>query len=138
MYPVIDVLKTSRNLRKIRIENHIKVSDLQLLFNMENPQAIYNWENEAIKTLPRLDHLVVLSKVYKVSMDELIVLCENAPDSKNPGERLLLESPLYSDRVFYGGISASKDVIHALEDFYGVVISIEENPSKSSFYSIAH
>ena len=44
---------------------------------MQNPQSIYTWEDSNNKYLPRLDNLVILSKIYKVSIDDLIVLRES-------------------------------------------------------------
>ncbi|MBR4600690.1 MAG: helix-turn-helix transcriptional regulator, partial [Treponema sp.] len=57
-FPVIDVEATSKNLKFLREERKIKVSELQKMFNLEYPQAIYNWENPDAKTLPRIDNLV--------------------------------------------------------------------------------
>lgn len=72
--PVIDVEATSKNLKRLREERNLKTSEIQSLFNMTYPQAIYNWENPDKKDLPNIDHLVALAKFYKVSLDELIVI----------------------------------------------------------------
>lgn len=63
--PQIDVEATSLNLKKIREDRNIKVSFIQKVFNFEYPQAIYNWENQKEKTLPRLDNLIVLAELYE-------------------------------------------------------------------------
>lgn len=76
-FPVIDVPATSKNLKKIRENHGISVAELQQLLEMTNPQSIYTWEDSGSKYLPRLDNLVILSKIYKVSIDELIVLKES-------------------------------------------------------------
>lgn len=73
-FPVIDVEKTSLKLKKIREKKNIKIGDLQKLFNFDHPQAIYEWENPDSKILPRLDNLVVLARLYKVPIDELVAL----------------------------------------------------------------
>ena len=72
--PVINVEATSENLKHFREKHSITVAQLQKLFNMENPQSIYVWEDSKKKVLPRLDNLVVLAKLYNVSIDELIIV----------------------------------------------------------------
>ena len=72
--PVIDVPATSKNLKSLRKSHNITVAQIQKLLHMENPQSIYNWENSEIKSLPRLDNLVFLAKLYEVSIDELLVI----------------------------------------------------------------
>ena len=52
--PVIDVEATSQNLKRLREENHIKISRIQKLLNMAYPQAIYNWENPDDKNIALL------------------------------------------------------------------------------------
>ena len=71
--PVIDIPATSRRLKEIREKRGLKIADVQKLFNFEYPQAVYDWENPEKKTLPRIENLVFLAKIYGVSMDELIV-----------------------------------------------------------------
>lgn len=72
--PIIDVPATSKRLKELRESHNITVAQIQKLLGMENPQSIYTWENASEKYLPRLDNLVTLAKLYKVSIDELIVL----------------------------------------------------------------
>lgn len=73
-YPIIDVKATSLRLKALREERNISVRSVQEIFSLEYPQAIYNWENPENKILPRLDNLVVLAKLYEVSIDDLIVI----------------------------------------------------------------
>ena len=72
--PIIDVEKTSIKLKEIRESNGTKVSQLQHLFSMENPQSIYNWENPNKKNLPRIDNFVTLAQIYNVKIDDLIIV----------------------------------------------------------------
>ena len=67
--PVIDVSATSKNIKSLREERGITVSEIQKMFGMENPQSIYNWENPEKKTLPCIDNLILLAKIYKVTLD---------------------------------------------------------------------
>ncbi len=72
--PVIDVEKTSRLLKSVRQKNGIRVSQVQKVFGMENPQSIYVWEDPSKKILPRLDNMLVLSRLYATTIDQLLVL----------------------------------------------------------------
>lgn len=71
--PVIDIPATSKRLKEIRENRGLKISDVQKFFKFEYPQAVYDWENPEKKTLPRIENLVFLAKIYDISMDELIV-----------------------------------------------------------------
>lgn len=114
--PTIDVPATSQNLKKLRENNNITVSQIQKLLGMENPQSIYTWENPEKKYLPRIDNLITLAKLYKVSLDELIIIKE---------ENSILEikeaRPLYgiSKEVFdFITDNASKETKIALKKYY--------------------
>ena len=72
--PIIDVEKTSIKLKEIREAKGTKISQLQHLFSMENPQSIYNWENPNKKSLPRIDNFVTLAQFYNVKIDDLIIV----------------------------------------------------------------
>ena len=74
--PTIDVVATSQNLKKLREKNNITVAQIQKLFGMENPQSIYIWENPEKKYLPRIDNLIALAKLYKVTLDEIVIIKE--------------------------------------------------------------
>lgn len=115
--PVIDIEKTSITLKNIREARKIKVSELQSLFNMTNPQSIYNWENPEMKNLPRIDNLVILAKFYDVKIDDLIVIKEEnqetLPISGNTPSYGISE-----DTITFILDNASETVIYALESFY--------------------
>ena len=72
-YPIINIEETSLRLKALREQNNVSLNTLQKLFSFNYPQAIYKWENPKDKTLPCLDNLIVLAKLYKVPIDELIV-----------------------------------------------------------------
>lgn len=74
--PTIDVPATSQNLKKLRESHNITVAQIQKLLGMENPQSIYIWENPEKKYLPRIDNLITLAKLYKVTLDEIIIIKE--------------------------------------------------------------
>ena len=115
--PVIDVEATSQNLKRLREENHIKISRIQKLLNMAYPQAIYNWENPNDKTLPCLDHLVALAKLYKISLDEIIIIKEETKDAQEIYE----PKPTYGitqETLDFIALNANKETKLALTSFY--------------------
>ena len=84
---------------------------------MANPQSIYTWEDSNNKYLPRLDNLVILSKIYKVSIDDLIVLKE----SENVVLSISESRPPYgfTTKTFdYIRINSSKNVRIALGKYF--------------------
>ena len=116
-FPVIDVPATSKNLKKLRESSGISVANLQKLLEMQNPQSIYTWEDSNNKYLPHLDNLVILSKLYKVSIDDLIVLRE----SEKVGLSISESCPPYGfnpETLDYIKMNASKNVRIALGKYF--------------------
>lgn len=74
-YPVIDMVKTGKNIKRLREERDITVMDIQHFLNLANPQAIYQWQKGI--SLPTVDHLCALSHLLGTSMDEIIVLADS-------------------------------------------------------------
>ena len=70
-YPSIDLVKTGDNITRLMKEKKVKVSDLQEVFGFEYPQAIYKWRRG--ECLPTLDNLIVLSSIFGISIDKIIV-----------------------------------------------------------------
>ena len=70
-YPSIDLVKTGNNITRLMKEKNIKVSDLQEAFGFEYPQAIYKWKRG--ECLPTIDNLIVLSSIFGVPIDKIIV-----------------------------------------------------------------
>lgn len=69
--PIIDLEKTGQNIRQLRKRANIRIADLQELYRFCTPQAIYKWEQG--KALPTIDNLLMLARLFGVSMDEIIV-----------------------------------------------------------------
>lgn len=72
MIPMIDTIGTGRNITVLRKRADLSVADLQDIFGFTTPQAIYKWQRGT--TLPTIDNLVVLAKVFGVRMDDIIVV----------------------------------------------------------------
>ena len=65
VFPTIDLVATGKNIIKLREES-------QNIFGFATPQAIYKWQHGT--ALPTIDNLIVLSAVFKVSMEEIIIV----------------------------------------------------------------
>ena len=72
VFPTIDLVATEKNIIKLREESGLSVRDLQNIFGFATPQAIYKWQHGT--ALPTIDNLIVLSAVFKVSMEEIIIV----------------------------------------------------------------
>lgn len=79
-YPVIDLKKTGENIKRLREARCISVVDLQYFLGLASPQAIYYWQRGV--NLPTVDHLYALSRLFKVSMNDILVPQESS-DSSN-------------------------------------------------------
>jgi len=79
-YPVIDLKKTGENIKRLREARCISVVDLQYFLGLASPQAIYYWQRGV--NLPTVDRLYALSRLFKVSMDDILVPQESS-DSGN-------------------------------------------------------
>lgn len=73
--PNIDMIKTGQNIIRLREENNMSVKDLQDIFGFTTPQAIYKWKQGA--TLPSIDNLVMLAKVFQVHIEDIIATDES-------------------------------------------------------------
>ena len=119
--PVIDVPATSNNLKSLRENRNITVAQIQQILGMENPQSIYTWENAESKVLPRLDNLVTLAKLYKVTIDEMIVI----RTEKTNGLAVCEPTAPYGiskDALDFVRETASIKTMEALEKYYGFSI----------------
>lgn len=70
--PIIDMERTGENITRLREERGMTVRDIQDIFGFATPQAIYKWQRGL--SLPTIDNLVVLSMVFEVDMQEIIVV----------------------------------------------------------------
>ncbi|EFU75985.1 helix-turn-helix domain-containing protein [Lachnoanaerobaculum saburreum] len=70
VFPTIDLVATGKNIVRLREESGLSVRELQDIFGFATPQAIYKWQHGA--ALPTIDNLIVLSTIFKVSMEEII------------------------------------------------------------------
>lgn len=69
--PVIDLQSTGCKIKQLRKQNGFTVQDIKNVFGFEYPQAVYAWEQG--KTVPTIDNLLVLARLFSVAIDEMIV-----------------------------------------------------------------
>ena len=71
VFPVIDLVATGDNIRRLRVERGLSVRDLQSYFGFEEPRAIYKWQKG--ESLPTVDNLYALGNLFEVPMDQILV-----------------------------------------------------------------
>lgn len=69
--PVIDLNATGNKIKNLRKNSGFSVRDIQEIFGFDYPQAVYAWEQG--KNVPTIDNLLVLSKLFDSSIEELII-----------------------------------------------------------------
>ena len=70
--PTIDMMATGRNITQLREKAGMTVKDLQNIFGFATPQAIYKWQHGT--AMPTIDNMVVLAMVFGVTIDEILVV----------------------------------------------------------------
>lgn len=76
-YAVIDMKATGRNIRKLREKKGYSVRELQRIFGFKDPQTIYKWQWG--KSLPNVDNLVILSQIFEVPIERILILTDQGP-----------------------------------------------------------
>lgn len=74
-YSKINMEKTGILLREKVAEKGYTVKDIQNYLQLSCPQPVYRWFKG--KVMPSVDHLLMLSKVLKVHMEDLLVVEED-------------------------------------------------------------
>ena len=120
--PVIDVEATSKKLKSMRVQHNLSVAQLQEKFAMENPQSIYNWENPDNKTLPCIDNLVILAKLYKIRIDDLLVIQEKI-SSIDSVKELAEPFNISLETIVFIKQNSNRPVLNALENYYEIKLS---------------
>ena len=73
--PTIDMVKTGEKIEYLRKARGFTVSELQDCLGFNTPQSIYKWQKG--KVVPTIDHLVALSSLFDVTIDEIIIIAES-------------------------------------------------------------
>ena len=69
--PTIDLAQTGANIVTLRKAAGLTVADIQMVFGLNSPQAIYKWQNGT--ALPTVDILIVLAAQLNVRIDDILV-----------------------------------------------------------------
>ncbi len=72
LYPLVDAEATGKRIHELMIERGFEPHDIQKVMGGLSHTSVYNWFNG--KSLPRIDFFVVLSNLFNVPLDELIVV----------------------------------------------------------------
>lgn len=70
--PAINMVATGQRISDLRTAAGMSVKDLQDVFGFGTPNAVYKWQRGL--ALPTVDNLVVLSAVFGVPIDDIIVV----------------------------------------------------------------
>ena len=70
-FPVIDLVKTGKNIKYLREQTGISVKDLQEVLGFSTPQAIYKWQWG--DTLPDIQNLLLMAKLFNVKVEDILV-----------------------------------------------------------------
>lgn len=81
--PFIDKEAVGKKLRELRIKSGFSVNDIQNIFDI-SATAVYKWENGV--SLPDIDNLVVLRKLYATPLESILLLEE---EESSDGEQML-------------------------------------------------
>lgn len=72
MTPIINLEATGKNIDKLMKERRLSKRDLQNVMGFTTPQTIYKWVHG--KCLPTIDNLLVLSYLFGVKIDDILVI----------------------------------------------------------------
>ena len=75
IYPNIDMQRTGIRLKEFIQQNGYCVADIQEYLHLSCPQPVYRWFKGMI--LPSVDHLLMLSELLGVHMEDLLVKKQN-------------------------------------------------------------
>ena len=92
-YPVLDTKAAGERIRVLRQAHNMKVDDIARFMGFETGQAVYKWQRG--ESLPTVDNLYALSRLFHTSIDYILT-----------GEREADESPsprLYTDISIFQG-----------------------------------
>ncbi|MBQ7057785.1 MAG: helix-turn-helix transcriptional regulator [Firmicutes bacterium] len=70
-FPVVDLSRTGQKIHQLRVGSGLSVKQLQSAFGFSTPQAIYKWQRG--DTMPTIDNLLVLSDLFGVPIDDILV-----------------------------------------------------------------
>ena len=79
-FSVVDIKETGRNIAFLRKRAGMSVKNLKEVIGGISLQAIYQWERGG--RIPSIDNLIILSEIFHVEMDEIIVRKKEKPKNE--------------------------------------------------------
>lgn len=76
-YPILDLQATGEQIKRLRVEKRMSVTDICEYMGFENPQAVYKWQRG--ESLPTVDNLFALSRLFETPIDN--ILCEKEAEA---------------------------------------------------------
>ena len=67
---ILDPLSTAERIKSLSIKNNTTAKDIQKALNLSDVQAVYKWFDGT--NMPTIDHLVMLSDLWDVPVDEIV------------------------------------------------------------------
>lgn len=65
------MIETGNNISRLRKEKGLSIREIQEAMGFNTPQAIFKWQRG--EALPTIDNLVVLSELFNMTIDEIVV-----------------------------------------------------------------
>ena len=78
-YPVVDMKKTGRRIKELMMQNNIRTKDIVEYMGFESEQSVYKWLRG--DSLPKVDNLFALSRLFGTNMDSIIMEREGEDES---------------------------------------------------------
>ncbi len=78
-YPVVDMKKTGKRIRELMKANNIRTRDIVEYMGFESEQSVYKWLRG--DSLPKVDNLFALSRLFGTSMDNILMEKEGEDES---------------------------------------------------------
>lgn len=70
-YPVLDLKRTGARIKELRMARGMTVEAVARFMSFESEQAVYKWQRG--ESLPTVDNLYALSKLFGVPISEILV-----------------------------------------------------------------
>ncbi len=70
-YPIIDMKATGQRIRELRLKHHLKVEEIAEFMEFGSEQAVYKWQRG--ESLPTVDNLYALSRLFDTTVDDIII-----------------------------------------------------------------
>ena len=78
-YAVLNVRATGERIKQLRVACNLKVEDVVKYMGFESEQAVYKWQRG--DSLPSVDNLYALSKLFNTTVDNILIGIEEENES---------------------------------------------------------